>query len=111
MSCPDKFKSMGQFHLYYNKEHEVPYMTIFIGGNHEASNVLEENYYGGFIMPKIFYLGKSGLIKFKGISIAGISGIFKSNDYFKGIFENDLIKSIKSVYHTREFEIAKLSRV
>lgn len=102
---------MGQFHLYYSGNFEVPYLTIFIGGNHEASNVLEENYYGGWILEKVFYLGKSGVVNFKGITIAGLSGIFKVNDYFKGHFEEDLIKSIKSVYHAREFEIAKLANV
>lgn len=111
MSCPDKYKSLGQFHQYYSGKLEIPYLTIFIGGNHEASNVLEENYYGGWIMDKVFFLGKSGVINFKGITIAGLSGIFKPNDYFKGHFEQDLIRCLKSVYHVREFELAKLATV
>lgn len=35
-------------------------MTIFIGGNHEASNHLQELPYGGWVAPNIYYLGKDG---------------------------------------------------
>jgi len=47
MSCPDKYKHIGDFHMYFNEEKKVPYLTIFVGGNHEASNVLNETFYGG----------------------------------------------------------------
>ena len=40
MSCPDKYKRMGDFHHYYNLEKKTSYLTVFIGGNHEASNFL-----------------------------------------------------------------------
>lgn len=99
---------MGQFHHYFLDE-EAPYLTIFIGGNHEASNVLEENYYGGWITKNIFYLGKAGVIQFKGLRIAGVSGIFKDFDYYKGHHEKNVLKNLKSVYHYREFEILKMS--
>ena len=38
--------------------------SIFIGGNHEASNVLQELYYGGFVAPNIFFLGFGGVVTF-----------------------------------------------
>ena len=43
MACPDKFKSMCSFYKYYAAQHgkEAPILTIFIGGNHEASNYLQ----------------------------------------------------------------------
>lgn len=31
---------------------------MFIGGNHEASNHLQELPYGGWVAPNIYYLGK-----------------------------------------------------
>jgi len=33
-------------------------LTIFIGGNHEASNYLQELPYGGWVAPNIYYLGE-----------------------------------------------------
>ena len=40
-------------------------------------------YYGGWVAPKIFFLGYSGVVNIGGIRIAGISGIYKPNDYNK----------------------------
>jgi len=51
--------------------------TIFIGGNHEASNVLQELPYGGWVAPNIFYMGYAGVVRFGHIRIAGVSGIYK----------------------------------
>jgi len=33
-------------------------LTIFIGGNHEASNYLQELPYGGWVAHNIYYLGE-----------------------------------------------------
>ncbi len=111
LSCPEKYKNMGDFHKYYNKINKVPVLTIFIGGNHEASNILDNNFYGGYICENIFYLGRCGYINYKGINIVGISGIYNYFDYFKGHFEKDILQNIKSIFHVREFDIAKLSLI
>lgn len=37
-----KFRSMNSFWKYYSGEKVAPFPTIFIGGNHEASNYLWE---------------------------------------------------------------------
>ena len=111
LSCPDKYKTMGDFYKYYNKINKVPILTIFIGGNHEASNILDNNFYGGYICENIFYLGRSNYINYKGINILGISGIYNYFDYFKGHFEKDILQNIKSIFHVREFDIAKLSYI
>jgi lariat debranching enzyme len=42
---------------YYSGEKKAPVLTIFIGGNHEASNYLQELPYGGWVAPDIYYLG------------------------------------------------------
>ena len=118
----DRNKEKGDFYLYYNKILTAPYLTIFIGGNHESSNLLEQNFYGGFLCKNIFYLGNAGIINYNGIRIGGISGIFKNSrgDYFKGHWEsnlndikdtNDFKKNNLSIYHTREFEYCKFSYV
>ena len=41
MACPDKHKAMQDFWEYYSGDKIAPYLTIFIGGNHEASNYLQ----------------------------------------------------------------------
>ena len=114
LSCPEKYREMGDFYKYYTSKIIAPYLTIFIGGNHEASNYLEQNYYGGWVAPNIYYLGRSGLINVKGIRIGGISGIFNKYDYFRGNFEkeeNDIKGDKKSIFHLREFDVVKMSHV
>jgi lariat debranching enzyme len=110
MSCPDKYRDIGQFHQFYEKN-DAPYVTFFVGGNHEASNLMNETYYGGWICKNIFYIGRAGVINYRGIRIAGLSGIYNKFDYFKGHYEKNLLKDIKNIYHVREFEIAKLGLV
>lgn len=70
------------FCRYYSGEKVAPILTIFIGGNHEASNYLQELPYGGWVAPNIYYLGYAGVVNVNGIRIGGISGkIF--TDMFK----------------------------
>ena len=42
MACPEKYKDLGNFYKYYAGIKKAPYLTIFVGGNHEASNYLRE---------------------------------------------------------------------
>jgi lariat debranching enzyme len=42
MAVPRKYLQLGTFHKYYSGAKVVPYPTVFIGGNHEASNYLWE---------------------------------------------------------------------
>lgn len=42
LNVPLKYRSMNTFWKYYSGEAVAPYPTIFIGGNHEASNYLWE---------------------------------------------------------------------
>jgi lariat debranching enzyme len=72
---------MNTFYKYYSGELEAPLPTIFIGGNHEASNHLWELPYGGWVAKNIFYLGFGGVVTFGGVRIAGLSGIFNDNHY------------------------------
>lgn len=42
---------------YYTGEKKAPLLTIVIGGNHEASNHMQELPYGGWLASNIYYLG------------------------------------------------------
>uniref|UniRef100_A0A1B6CUA3 Lariat debranching enzyme C-terminal domain-containing protein n=2 Tax=Clastoptera arizonana TaxID=38151 RepID=A0A1B6CUA3_9HEMI len=113
MAVPPKYQQMCSFHKYYSGEKTAPILTIFIGGNHEASNYLQELPYGGWVAPNIYYMGYASVLNIGGVRIGGISGIYKGHDYMKGHFEkvpyNDQTK--RSVYHVRNLEVFRLKQV
>lgn len=113
MAVPPKYRHMQTFYRYYSGEKKAPVLTIFIGGNHEASNHLQELPYGGWVAPNIYYLGLAGVVKYRGVRIGGISGIFKSHDYRKGHFECPPYNpaTIRSIYHVRNIEVYKLKQL
>ncbi|TRY91834.1 hypothetical protein DNTS_027189 [Danionella cerebrum] len=113
MAVPAKYRQMQTFYKYYSGEKKAPVLTIFIGGNHEASNHLQELPYGGWVAPNIYYLGYAGIIRFKGVRIGGLSGIYKSHDYKKGHFEFPPYSpdTLRSVYHIRNIDVFKLKQV
>ncbi|KAJ2571235.1 lariat debranching enzyme [Coemansia sp. RSA 1813] len=113
MSCPDKYKQIGGFHRYYTGERRAPILTIFVGGNHEAGNHMRELYYGGWAAPNIFYMGGSSVVRFGGLRIGGVSGIFKDFDFAKGYYEHPPFRghSRASMHHVRSFEIFKMLQV
>lgn len=42
MSCPPKYRQLGDFHEYYSGKRKAPLLTLLIGGNHEASSYFQE---------------------------------------------------------------------
>ena len=123
LAVPQKYKTMGDFHQYYSGSKAAPILTIMIGGNHEASNYLQELYYGGWVAPNIYYLGAAGVVNLckwstdktniSTLRIAGLSGIYKSHDFKLGRFEAPPYSQseLRSVYHTRHFEVERLRAV
>ncbi|UNI19630.1 lariat debranching enzyme [Purpureocillium takamizusanense] len=113
MSVPRKYRELGDFHKYYSGAAVAPVLTLVIGGNHEASNYLFELYHGGWLAPKIYYLGAAGVVRYGPLRVAGLSGIYQRKDY-RGPhherlpYERD---DIKSVYHVREYDVEKLLRL
>jgi lariat debranching enzyme len=110
IAVPPKYRSMGSFWKYYAGVSHAPVLTIFIGGNHEASQPLSELYYGGWVAPNIYYLGAAGVVRVGGVRIGGMSGIYKSHDYAKGRFEQPPYdrSSLRSVYHVRNVDVQRM---
>ncbi|PPR85124.1 hypothetical protein GOBAR_AA35571 [Gossypium barbadense] len=80
--------------LCYGDFQEVaPVPTIFIGGNHEASNYLWESYYGGWAAPTIYFLGYAVVVKFGNIRISGLSGIYNARNYCLGWIQQGTLGS------------------
>ncbi|XP_034251071.1 lariat debranching enzyme [Thrips palmi] len=113
MAVPQKYRDICTFYKYYSGEKQAPILTIFIGGNHEASNYLSELAYGGWVAPNIFYLGYAGVVQIAGVRIAGLSGIFKGRDYKMGHFEKAPFSTntIRSVYHIRNLDVFRLKQL
>lgn len=113
VSMPAKYRSMCDFHEYYSGQRKAPYLTIFVGGNHEASNYLFELYYGGWVAPNIYYMGAANVLRFGPLRIAGLSGIWKGYNYRKPHHErlpyNE--SDVKSIYHVRELDVRKLLQI
>ncbi|KAL3811383.1 hypothetical protein ACHAXA_000462 [Cyclostephanos tholiformis] len=123
LNVPPKYRRMGDFHAYYSGRKVAPILTIAIGGNHEASNYLQELHYGGWLAPNMYYLGAAGVINLRKrttdddgvvvistLRIAGISGIYNSRHYRLGRYESPPYDSdsLRSVYHTREVDVKRL---
>ena len=113
VSMPARYRSMCDFHEYYSGQRTAPYLTIFVGGNHEASNYLFELYYGGWVAPNIYYMGAANVLRFGPLRIAAMSGIWKGYNYRKPHHErlpyNE--SDMKSVYHVRELDVRKLLQI
>lgn len=113
MSVPLKYREIGDFHEYYSGKRKAPYLTLFVGGNHEASNHLWELYHGGWVAPNIYYLGAANIVRFGPFRIAGLSGIWKGYDYNKPHHERLPYSQddLKSIYHVRELDVRKFLQV
>ena len=113
VSMPLKYRAMGDFHKYYSGERIAPILTIFVGGNHEASNYLFELHFGGWVAPNIYYMGAANVLRFGPLRIMGMSGIYKPHDYQKPHSERLPYSEsdVKSIYHVREINVRKLLHI
>ena len=113
MAVPRKYRELGDFHSYYSGERTAPYLTIFIGGNHEASNHLFDLYYGGWVAPNIYYLGAANVVRYGPLRVSGLSGIWKGYNYRNPHYEQVPYSEDdkRSVYHVREIDVRKLLQI
>lgn len=113
ISMPNKYKKLGDFQSFYTGKSKAPILTIFASGNHEASNYLHELQLGGWVAPNIYFLGYSNVIWYKGLRIAGWSGIYKDHDFYNSHYERLPLDNgaRRSIYHTRFEDFVKLSLI
>eukprot|EP00727_Mastigamoeba_balamuthi_P011167 m51a1_g6673 putative lariat debranching enzyme (484) ;mRNA; f:207649-209100 len=120
VSMPPRYRRLGTFRNYLPSPdgapaaRAAPCPTLFVGGNHEASEHMRELQHGGWAAPNIWYMGAAGVVTFAGLRIAGVSGIFKPYDYARGYDEQGpglTDESARSAYHTREFETFRLAQL
>ncbi|CRH01683.1 RNA lariat debranching enzyme, putative [Plasmodium relictum] len=114
LNVPNKYKKEeNDFKDYYTGKKKAKVLTIFVGGNHEAMNVLKQLYYGGWVAPNIYFLGYSNVHNINNLRIGNLSGIYKKYNYYKKYCEwypyNELTKV--SAYHIRKYEIEKLKLI
>jgi len=62
------------------------------------------------VAPNIWYMGWANVVRFGGLRIGGLSGIFKEYDYKRGHFECPPFDdhALRSVFHVREFDCFRL---
>lgn len=113
MSVPPRFRDMRTFWRYYAGHAQAPVPTIFVGGNHEASNHLQEIPLGGLVAPNMYFLGNAGVVNYRGLRVAGVSGVYTEHNYGKKRTERPPYprSQIKSVYHTRKEDVDRLLRL
>ncbi|KAI8820985.1 lariat debranching enzyme, C-terminal domain-containing protein [Fimicolochytrium jonesii] len=113
LACPDRYRTIGNFSEYYAGKKKAPIPTVFIGGNHEASNYLWELYHGGWVAENIYYMGFAGVVNFGGLRIGGLSGIYKKHDYDSGYYETQPFNEshCRSVYHVRKYNVYRLAQI
>lgn len=113
MACPEKYRKMNSFWRYYSGAARAPWPTVFVGGNHEAPNHLQELSLGGLVAPNMYYLGDAGVVNVRGLRIAGVSGVYVPHHYRVPRSEHPPYprNQVKSVYHAREEDIRRLRRL
>lgn len=113
MACPEHYRDMRSFWKYYSGEAVATVPTIFVGGNHEASNHLQEIPLGGLVAPNMYFLGNAGIVNYRGLRIGGISGVYVQHNYEKTRSERPPYQhnQIKSVYHARKEDVDRMLRV
>ena len=114
MAVPRKYKAMHSFWKYYAGVVRAPVLTLFVGGNHEASNHLWELPFGGWVAPNIYYLGDAGVVRFGGLRVAGLSGIYNSRSYHTLKFERPPYAdrhTLRTAYHVRDFDVQRLMQL
>lgn len=122
MAVPRKYREMQTFWKYYAGTKHATVPTIFVGGNHEATNHLQEMPLGGLVAPNMYFLGNAGVVRFRGLRIAGISGVYVSHSYDLPRNEEppygqtasnigQHLYQLKTAYRVRRVDVERLKRL
>ncbi|KAJ3342268.1 lariat debranching enzyme [Gonapodya sp. JEL0774] len=112
IACPPKYRRVGTFYKYYSGELRAPIPTVFVGGNHEASNYLWELYHGGWVAPNIYFLGiTSTWVGLRKIENSGRN--ITRRDELAGYQERQPYNESdqRSIYHIRKYNIFRLMQI
>ena len=114
MTCPTKHMHLGDFPAYHRGERRFPATVLFIGGNHEAYNWLDQMPAGGPVGPDCQYIGRVGVVERFGLRIGGLTGIYSAEAFVSGrqsvdydnprVIENRRRKKRSTYYERREVE-------
>jgi lariat debranching enzyme len=113
LACPPKYRALNSFYRYFSGEKVAPVLTLFVGGNHEASNHLQELPHGGWVAPNMYFLGRAGVVDVNGVRVGGLGGIYNERHYRRGVFEAPPYgaDTLRSVYHTRALDAFRLCQL
>jgi lariat debranching enzyme len=109
--CPRKYRQLGTFPKLLNGELTPPCLILVIGGNHEACDFLHQLPFGGWLAPRVFFLGRAASVRFGSLTISGLSGIFKNADFWRPVDESFPLRSVSdmlSAVHYRYFSFFQL---
>ena len=81
MHCPEKYREIGDFWIFNEGAEEFPVPVLFIGGNHEPWNFLDQNREGGILAPNIEFLGRIGMREMMGTRTVGLSGVYSQKHF------------------------------
>ena len=81
MSCPLRYRHLGDFHAFYEGERTFPWPVLFIGGNHEPYGFLDRFPEGVDAATHCRYLGRAGSVVREGLQIAYLSAIYREAAY------------------------------
>lgn len=79
MDAPKKYLKLGDFRDFHSGKVEFPWPIWFIGGNHEPYGFLDQTPLGATITKNCHYLGRVGSVVLEGLTIVGVSGIYKED--------------------------------
>lgn len=102
-TAPLKYHKLGTFYKIYNGETRLPCPAIIIGGNHEASDLLHQLPFGGWIAPNVFYIGRACQLIVGDVLISGISGLYKTENYYTKVNETFPLRTVGDMHTAYAF--------
>lgn len=66
---------------FVDQNYSVDIPTVFIHGNNDDYSLLRQRSDGGQIADRLFYMGRAGFFIINGITVAGLSGIYRKEEF------------------------------